>query len=1197
MLMRRNFTIGGLLVLLLAAAAGTAQAQCPAVAPQISLAYPYIGPACPLWNEGFTINNPQPAQTYTVYENGQPVPYWINVPVTAAGGGNLVVFPTNSANAPDSGAFWVVTYSTCGDSAVSNTVYNYPSGIKSIATPVPADTSVTLSWTTAGALAQYQSYQYTITQDSSYYDFNQNQNFTYITGSSTDTFATAGGLLPNTHYYLFINNSGCLSNTDSTSFTTTAFQCGAHTLQPGILGAALYPCEAGAFFGMADPSIYQQYTFLLNRQVIDLAHTNMPGSGSKPVSFPIESLQQSAAGAYQVVTTFAYPGCTDSVYGPVQYYYYAGVLNLAIQSLAGGTVRFNWIGQPPFDTQTPNQYTWAISADSLIFPDSVTTTTDTFAVATGLQPGHRYFLYVNNISSDNCNTMFDTLSFVWNSCGVAPPALSLTGGACAAANTALAVSGLTSGETFTLFRNSQPMPGLTRVDSAVAQNGYTLLPTDTAAFFMRAYDICGDSVSSDTVYNYNAGVFGLALTHVSDTLVSFMFNAAVPGDTYIYTITTDPANTDPTRVVDQLHVLSLSDTAGQLQPGTKYYLFVGDSVCNGTTDSVSFTTMPYDCSHQLLPVQIPDNQVCQDEPSFGLPVTSVNQQYTFLHNNQVVMSRPGSGINPVSYPVPYGQQASGAYQVITFFPNCPQVDSSNVEYWWFGGVGNLGVTPLSDTSVRISWLTAQENSQYQWGIGTDSLNVPDSLNTTSDTTAFAGGLTPNTKYYLYVTNLTVSDCQFEYDTLSFTTPATSSIACGLSGLTTTNVSSNQASFHWTSVSPGQTYAWVVTTDPANSQPNLVAAQGTATDTFAVATGLTPATAYYIFVDDQACAGSINTFAFSTAASQSGGGSSPCSPGSVAVPTISHSGPLTFCTGDSVVLVSSAASGNQWYSDADALSSDSAVSLIVRTTGSYSVRVTDTAGCLAQSAPVVVTVISVIGGNEAPTIFPPSPVVVCDDTISLLAANAVSFQWYLNGKAMPGQNSGSLIVTRSGSYTVTTDSTACSVPSAPSAPVVVTMVASTTPSISAVNGVLVSDAANNNQWYVNDSLIAGATQQDYTPVTPGTYTVRLTIDTSAGLNGVCYGPFSSPYQFTDSAAQTPNVQVYPNPITNLLTLHNQRPSPATVRIVNLLGQQMVTITGLTGTQQLDVAAWGLGTYLIEIIDEPTHKKTHVEILKL
>jgi hypothetical protein len=871
------------------------------------------------------------------------------------------------------------------------------------------------------------------------------------------------------------------------------------------------------------------------------------------------------------------------------------VLNLAIQSPAGGTVRFNWIGQPSFDSPTPNQYTWAISEDTYdSIPDSVTTTTDTFAVATGLQPGHKYYLYVNNISSDNCSYYYDTLSFVWSGCGVASPALSLTGGACAAANTALTVSGLVSGETFTFFRNSQPMPGLTRVDSSVAQGGYTLLPTDTAAFFIRAYDICSDSASSDTVYNYNAGLYGLTLTHIGDTLVSFRFNAAVPGDTYTYTITTDPTNTDPTQVVDQLNVKSLSDTAGQLQPATKYYLFVGDSVCNGTTDSVSFTTTAYDCSHQLQPTLIPDNQICSDEPSFGLPVTSVYQQYTFLHNNQVVMSRPGSSIDPISYPVPYGQKASGAYQVITFFPNCPQVDSSNVEYWWFGGVGNLAVTSLTDTSVHFNWLTAQEQSQYQWGIGTDSLNVPNSLYTTSDTTAFAGGLTPNTKYYLYVTNLTVSDCQFEYDTLSFTTPATSSVACGLSGLTTTNVGSNQASFHWTSVSPGQTYAWIVTTDPANSQPNLVAAQGTATDTFSVATGLTPATTYYIFVDDQACGSIVNTASFTTAAAQSGGGS-PCSPGTVAVPTISHSGSLTFCTGDSVVLSSSALSGNQWYTGADALSSDTGVSLIVRTTGSYSVHVTDTSGCLAQSSPLVVTVISVIGGNQAPTIYPAGPVVVCSDTISLLAANAVSFQWYLNGKAMSGQNSGSLAVTRSGSYTVTTDSTACSVPSAQSTPVVVTMVASTTPAISAVNGVLVSNLANNNQWYLNDSLIAGATQQDYTPGTPGTYTVRLTVDTSA--NGVCEGPFSSPYQFTDSAARTPNVQIYPNPITNLLMLHNQRPSPATVRIFNLLGQQMVTITGLTGTQQLDVAAWGLGTYMIEIIDEQTHKKAHVEILKL
>ena len=70
----------------------------------------------------------------------------------------------------------------------------------------------------------------------------------------------------------------------------------------------------------------------------------------------------------------------------------------------------------------------------------------------------------------------------------------------------------------------------------------------------------------------------------------------------------------------------------------------------------------------------------------------------------------------------------------------------------------------------------------------------------------------------------------------------------------------------------------------------------------------------------------------------------------ATPTISAGGPLTFCAGGSVTLTSSAGTTYKWSTGA------TTQSIIVTATGSYTVQVTNAAGCLsAASAPTVVTV--------------------------------------------------------------------------------------------------------------------------------------------------------------------------------------------------------------------------------------------------
>src|SRR5204862_7626955 len=73
------------------------------------------------------------------------------------------------------------------------------------------------------------------------------------------------------------------------------------------------------------------------------------------------------------------------------------------------------------------------------------------------------------------------------------------------------------------------------------------------------------------------------------------------------------------------------------------------------------------------------------------------------------------------------------------------------------------------------------------------------------------------------------------------------------------------------------------------------------------------------------------------------------------PTITPGGPTTFCAGGSVLLNSSAGSGNQWKLNGSPIGGATDTTYSAAASGSYTVTVTDGNGCSSTSAPTVVTV--------------------------------------------------------------------------------------------------------------------------------------------------------------------------------------------------------------------------------------------------
>jgi hypothetical protein len=243
----------------------------------------------------------------------------------------------------------------------------------------------------------------------------------------------------------------------------------------------------------------------------------------------------------------------------------------------------------------------------------------------------------------------------------------------------------------------------------------------------------------------------------------------------------------------------------------------------------------------------------------------------------------------------------------------------------------------------------------------------------------------------------------------------------------------------------------------------------------------------------------------------------------ATPTITPGGPTTFCTGGSVTLTSSSASGNQWYLNGNPIGGATNQAYIAGATGNYTVVVT-TLGC--ASAASSATSVTVNPTPATPTITPDGPTTFCaGGSVTLTSSSASGNQWYLNGNPIVGATNQAYIATATGGYTVVVTSLGC--PSAPSAATNVTVNPTpATPTITpdgpttfCTGGsvTLTSSSAGGNQWYLNGNPIVGATNQTYIANATGGYTVVVT---SLGCSS--------------AASSATNVTVNPTPATPTIT---------------------------------------------------------------
>lgn len=137
--------------------------------------------------------------------------------------------------------------------------------------------------------------------------------------------------------------------------------------------------------------------------------------------------------------------------------------------------------------------------------------------------------------------------------------------------------------------------------------------------------------------------------------------------------------------------------------------------------------------------------------------------------------------------------------------------------------------------------------------------------------------------------------------------------------------------------------------------------------------------------------------------------------SPSVPVISPSGPTTFCTGGSITLTSSSATGNTWSTGAVTQG------ITVSTSGTYTVTVSN-GTCTSTSAG---TIITVNAPPATPTITPGGPTTFCNGgSVTLTSSAPTGNTWSTS------ETTNSITVTTSGSYTVSVGSGSCTATSTP-----------------------------------------------------------------------------------------------------------------------------------------------------------------------
>jgi pimeloyl-ACP methyl ester carboxylesterase len=224
-----------------------------------------------------------------------------------------------------------------------------------------------------------------------------------------------------------------------------------------------------------------------------------------------------------------------------------------------------------------------------------------------------------------------------------------------------------------------------------------------------------------------------------------------------------------------------------------------------------------------------------------------------------------------------------------------------------------------------------------------------------------------------------------------------------------------------------------------------------------------------------------------------------------------------------------------------------------------------------------------------------PVAINGDTLSctgtltyfINAKWGTNYQWAVSGNASVKTLSDTSIAisyTEPGYYSISaTPGNTCSSP-AETFSVHITQ-GPAKPVITPVNdSVLTSGIINGNQWFINGSIIPGATRQQYVPSQAGDYTVQVNVDG-------CISLVSDAYHFSridlppaaDTSLLEDAIKLYPNPFDHTLKVLNKRNIPVGLRLYDVTGREVLYTKIRPGAQDIPTGHLQRGMYMALLIN--------------
>ena len=310
------------------------------------------------------------------------------------------------------------------------------------------------------------------------------------------------------------------------------------------------------------------------------------------------------------------------------------------------------------------------------------------------------------------------------------------------------------------------------------------------------------------------------------------------------------------------------------------------------------------------------------------------------------------------------------------------------------------------------------------------------------------------------------------------------------------------------------------------------------------------------------------------------------------PVISSPNGLTACTGYSVKLRSSNLLGNQWYTGGTLISGATDSVFYAKQSGDYTVKTTlnTCSSNLSVSAAVTINALP-----ATPTITPTGSNPFCSgDSLKLSSSAATGNQWFKNNVAVNAATGSILYAKDAGSYTVKTTVNGCGSP-ASTAIVVTTHPQPAKPTVT-VNGYTLSTPAGqaSYQWYLNNSPVSGATTQQLTVLTAGSYKVEITDAkgckiSSDAVNATVTG-------LNEVTVSGYKVSVYPNPTPRMLNIvvapGNGARRNVSAILTDAYGKEYSKKNLTVGNNTIDLSRFPSSVYWISLREGDTIKSIKV-----